>query len=882
MSSLIPGYAYDIFISYRQKDNKYDGWVTEFVANLKKELDATFKEDISIYFDENPHDGLLETHDVDQSLNEKVKCLIFLPIVSQTYCDPNAFAWQKEFLAFRNFARGDRYGLDLKLSNGNVTKRILPVRIHEIDTADKQLFEKEVGGVLRPIDFILKAGGINRPLRDKDDNIVKDYRQPFYRDNVNKVANAIKEIILSLTQKETGVVPTSAVEDKPRVNPLSRLGAELIRRNVVRVAIVYLLTFFLLWNASELLIRLAGAPENLSMLVSTVLSILFPLAITMAWLYERSPSGFVRYGSAESLDNPFNSNQRKPLTGDFSILFLMVITISIYLATTGAEAEGSRQPAGVIRLSLLLDHEPSEFDISDDGSRIVYSPEGSNLPLFVRNLDEDLSKPLASTEGGSAPVFSPDGNLVGYSLTGGAWFKTSLDRSDPLKVADDLGVGNVFWDTPDTVVVSLNLGPGLFKKSVTSGEGVAIQFPGGIFAGASPIPGTDYLIGNDENSNITVVSRAGVVSKVVVPNGGWRPRYVEPGYLVYGLQGRLLAVPFDKWGLRTLGPPVPVLGKVKTFGLSYSAFYDIAANGTLVYSPATPNDLVRFIWVDESGNVSDSLSLPAGYYGAFSLSPDGNRLAYGLNGPNSDIWIHDLISGRNMKLTDEGVSQFPVWSPDGQWLTYSCYLNGEWDIYRHNVQLTEQREKLTTSGNLKRPGTWSPDGKLLTFYEVVEGESDNLYVLSRDSKDITDPWRNTKSPERQPRFSPNGKLVCYMAGATELYVEPFPPTGQRWSIGTGVDPIWSPSGGRVFCRSAGANDFSFVDLVFSPDFSVTLPRKMFSGPYIDVFDKSFGVSTDGERFLVLKTVNANERTTHLEVILNWTEELKRLVPLPKN
>jgi hypothetical protein len=94
MPSLIPGYNYDIFISYRQKDNKHDGWVTEFVDNLKGELEATFKEDISIYFDENPYDGLLETHDVDETLKEKLKCLVFIPIISRTYCDPKSFAWE--------------------------------------------------------------------------------------------------------------------------------------------------------------------------------------------------------------------------------------------------------------------------------------------------------------------------------------------------------------------------------------------------------------------------------------------------------------------------------------------------------------------------------------------------------------------------------------------------------------------------------------------------------------------------------------------------------------------------------------------------------------------------------------------------------------------
>src|SRR5258706_15653685 len=161
MPSLITGYEYDIFISYRQKDNKGDHWVTEFVNALETELEATFKEDISIYFDANAHDGLLETHNVDKSLEDKLKCLIFVPIISQTYCDPKSFAWQHEFCEFNKLSRADRLGGDVKLSNGNVASRILPIRIHELDAADKVTIENEIGGVLRAIDFIYKEAGVN-------------------------------------------------------------------------------------------------------------------------------------------------------------------------------------------------------------------------------------------------------------------------------------------------------------------------------------------------------------------------------------------------------------------------------------------------------------------------------------------------------------------------------------------------------------------------------------------------------------------------------------------------------------------------------------------------------------------------------------------------
>lgn len=203
MASLLAGFEYDIFISYRHNDNR-SGWVASFVDALQEELAATIKEPVSIYFDKNPHDGLLETHHVDKSLAGKLKSIILVPIVSQTYCDPKSFAWQHEFCAFNTMALADELGRDIRLQNGNVASRILPVRIHELDTEDQQTIEREIGGVLRPIDFIFKSQGVNRPLRANEQHPNDNLNKTFFHDQVNKTANAIKEILLAAKNPPAG------------------------------------------------------------------------------------------------------------------------------------------------------------------------------------------------------------------------------------------------------------------------------------------------------------------------------------------------------------------------------------------------------------------------------------------------------------------------------------------------------------------------------------------------------------------------------------------------------------------------------------------------------------------------------------------------------
>jgi TolB-like protein/Tfp pilus assembly protein PilF len=261
MPSLLPGYAYDIFISYRHNDNR-SGWVTEFVKALQEELATTIKDPISVYFDTNPHDGLLETHNVDKSLEGKLKCLIFIPIISQTYCDPKSFAWQYEFCAFNKLTKDDLLGREVKLNSGNVASRILPIRIHDLDSDDTAMIENEQGSVLRAIDFVYKEAGVNRPLKPtdhKNDNLNKT----DYRNQVNKVANAVKEILLSLQNPRSFAANTTSKQQPSHAQAThdSPLTSDQKHSNRKKVSVaVLLLTLAII--ASYLIYRSTGNEQR--------------------------------------------------------------------------------------------------------------------------------------------------------------------------------------------------------------------------------------------------------------------------------------------------------------------------------------------------------------------------------------------------------------------------------------------------------------------------------------------------------------------------------------------------------------------------------------------------------------------------------------------
>lgn len=181
------------------------------------------------------------------------------------------------------------------------------------------------------------------------------------------------------------------------------------------------------------------------------------------------------------------------------------------------------------------------------------------------------------------------------------------------------------------------------------------------------------------------------------------------------------------------------------------------------------------------------------------------------------------------------------------------------------------------------PESWSPDGQLLSILEVTKGNND-ISILDLQTRELR-PFLATRFFEWGPAFSPDGRWIAYTSdesGQFEVYVQPWPPTGGKWQVSTTAggneEPVWSRNGRELFYRNG--RRWMAVPISTLPVFSAGAPRVLFQGDYINVSGLEYDASPDGRRFLVLQPVEKS-RPTELHVVVNWFEELKRLVPTGK-
>ena len=132
-------------------------------------------------------------------------------------------------------------------------------------------------------------------------------------------------------------------------------------------------------------------------------------------------------------------------------------------------------------------------------------------------------------------------------------------------------------------------------------------------------------------------------------------------------------------------------------------------------------------------------------------------------------------------------------------------------------------------------------------------------------------------------FSPDGNWLAYLSdesGRYEVYVRPYPGPGAKYQISTegGAEPLWNSNGKELFYRSG--NKMIATEVVTHSSFAVGQTYVLFEGPYATVARRAsegagYDVSSDGVRFLMDKQ---SGEATHINVVLNWFEELTRRVP----
>ena len=196
-------------------------------------------------------------------------------------------------------------------------------------------------------------------------------------------------------------------------------------------------------------------------------------------------------------------------------------------------------------------------------------------------------------------------------------------------------------------------------------------------------------------------------------------------------------------------------------------------------------------------------------------------------------------------------------------------------------------ERLTTSDFNQVPQDWNLDGKTLVFYESNPTGGYDIRTLSLDRERTVAPLVVTPFNEVSALFSPDGRSLAYVSdrsGRQEVYVQPFPGPGEPRQVSTdgGTEPVWARNGRELFFRQG--EKMMAVDVALTPGFTASRPRLLFEGRYEVSFlvtgQRFYDVSPDGQRFLMVKS-DTPTAPRQLHLVVNWFEELKRLVPARK-
>jgi hypothetical protein len=576
---------------------------------------------------------------------------------------------------------------------------------------------------------------------------------------------------------------------------------------------------------------------------------------------------------------------------------LIVGGLGWYLGSSDPEQSGS-STARLTRFQIDTPDGPiTDVAVAPDGSSVAYIHGTS---VFVRALDALEAR---TVPGGPEPLYSPDGKWI-VSRGDQGIMRVPVEGGPPISIletsqARPLGA---CWLDDDTLVFADN--EGLHRGSVTDGEVTLLLKPDPsqgeeFFAWPSALPDGHTVLftvlpRTEDRAHITALDLASG-ERTVVLRGATSARFVPTGHLVYFDDARraLMGVRFHVSTLAPQGEPVRVIeSEIMTSG--GGARFDLSSNGTLAYvasSLAADQPLgTSLVWVDRDGNEAPT-NTPRAIWLYPRLSPDARAVAseiYTLPPPTfrrrRDLYVWSFERGDMTRLTDEPTEDgMPVWSRDGRTVFFASNRDGVFNVYSVPVDGASAAERLLQSSYPNYPTALSPDGRLITMF----GQGGRLDIGAITLGPPVTHAPLLVAPEGQANgvVSPDGRWLAYesdISGQNEVYVRPLTdPSSRRWkvSVDGGAKPRWSRHTDEIYYVSS-EGDMMATAFNVASEFEVGMTVRLFAGKgyAFEGGATTYDVSPVDGRFLVRKAADEAVDPADLHVVVNWFEELKRLLP----
>jgi Tol biopolymer transport system component len=640
----------------------------------------------------------------------------------------------------------------------------------------------------------------------------------------------------------------------------------------------------------------------------------------------RDPLSAALSEAAAGTVHPATPSRRRWLVG--------VPVAAVLLGLAAAAGLNLRAPveAPGVRFEVPVGGSSIFVSVSPDGRTLAYNAPDADgrAAIWIRPLGSLEARIVPGTAGN--PDWSPDGRFLAFNAPDGTLKRIDLRGGPPETVAPLRGGGyqRATWSPQGVIVFSS--GGRLYRVSASGGEPVQISEPDatlGETAHATPwfLPdGRRFLYtawsNTPENRAVYVGSieledvASGMAARVRLMPAESKALYVEPGYLLFLRNRTLMARPFDADRLEFTGEARRVAENVMYNPVSGAAAFGASSGGTLVYrrggAVAAPDASREWRWVDRAGEMSEPIGAPHGDAHVV-LSHDGTRIAFTVGESNTrDIWIQDVDRGVRTRLTtDPGAELLPVWSPDDARVVFASSRHGAaagqggsnarsggaggpdaaaGGLFHKpaNGAVPERLLVANEPGVTLLPADWSADGRSIVALRVVDSQADGarptpgLWVVPAEGG-ASYPYLSTSFFNLQPAVSPDGRWLAYTtneSGAWQVVIQPFPdPSGGKVQVSAsgGLAPRWRRDGRELYYLNANRQIVAVPVLVTGGRFDVGDTTPLFDTPLPfpgqALENVPYGVTADGQRFLLSLPIQAQAQSTPIAVITNWLSAL---------